>query len=209
MHVGHLRSTIIGDVLSRMLEFVGHSVTRINHVGDWGTQFGMLIAHLKDKVDDPLKTMPDISNLTAFYKEAKARFDAEPDFNERAHKEVVRLQVRVAAGTATWGCHVLLTCLALPPNHRAHSVSAPGPVESPPFPRPRSLLTGLWRPGWGREQLEALARNLRHVGGPVPRRVRAPGRARGPADGGRVYVQHDGGLSARESQGPRATKPLH
>jgi arginyl-tRNA synthetase len=78
MHIGHLRSTIIGDAIARVLEFCGHTVHRINHVGDWGTQFGMLIAHLKDLV---AAGVPDgaldesLADLTGFYKQAKKRFD--------------------------------------------------------------------------------------------------------------------------------------
>lgn len=209
MHVGHLRSTIIGDVLSRMLEFVGHEVVRINHVGDWGTQFGMLIAHLKDKVDDPLKTMPDISNLTAFYKEAKARFDAEPEFNERAHQEVVRLQVRAsnssgAAGRTGRGreYRVLLGSAVSPllsPAPRCvtacaltHSLLLPRSVFPPSSPPPPLVA---WA-GWRREQPEAVARYLRNLRSPVPRRVLATARARGPDHGGRVDLQQDGGLPA-------------
>lgn len=63
MHVGHLRSTIIGDSIARLLEYLGHNVLRINHIGDWGTQFGMLIAHLQDKFPDYLKVSPPISDL--------------------------------------------------------------------------------------------------------------------------------------------------
>merc|ERR1711988_910412 len=86
MHVGHLRSTIIGDTICRVLEFCGHSVKRVNHVGDWGTQFGMLICHLKDTYPDFLQNPPNISDLTSFYKEAKKRFDAEPEFKERSRQ---------------------------------------------------------------------------------------------------------------------------
>ncbi|GAA6232524.1 arginine--tRNA ligase, cytoplasmic isoform X2 [Lates japonicus] len=68
MHVGHLRSTIIGESMSRLFEFLGHDVLRLNHVGDWGTQFGMLIAHLQDKFPDYLTVSPPISDLQAFYK---------------------------------------------------------------------------------------------------------------------------------------------
>lgn len=77
MHVGHLRSTIIGDTISRLFEYLGCDVERINHVGDWGTQFGMLIAMLMEKgLADPEKELP-ISDLVAFYKEAKVRFDED------------------------------------------------------------------------------------------------------------------------------------
>eukprot|EP00124_Ichthyophonus_hoferi_P003459 Ihof_evm5s300 gene=Ihof_evmTU5s300 len=102
MHVGHLRSTIIGDTICRMLEFLGHDVLRINHVGDWGTQFGMLIAHLKDRFPNFETVSPPISDLQAFYKEAKKRFDAEEEFNLRARTEVVKLQNGDPVVTKAW-----------------------------------------------------------------------------------------------------------
>lgn len=92
MHVGHLRSTIIGEALCRILEFLGHDVIRINHIGDWGTQFGMLITHMHDTYPDFMENQPDISDLDGFYKESKGRFDNEPDFKNRARESVVRLQ---------------------------------------------------------------------------------------------------------------------
>ncbi|KAK2644602.1 hypothetical protein Ddye_019797 [Dipteronia dyeriana] len=93
MHVGHLRSTIIGDSIARMLEFSNVEVLRRNHVGDWGTQFGILIEYLFKKfpnVEDVNETA--ISDLQAFYKESKKRFDNDVLFKERAQKAVVRLQ---------------------------------------------------------------------------------------------------------------------
>lgn len=92
MHVGHLRSTIIGDCLANILEFVGYDVLRINHVGDWGTQFGMLLANLIEKFPNYLNQPPPIRDLQAFYKEAKTRFDGEEEFKKRAYDTVVRLQ---------------------------------------------------------------------------------------------------------------------
>lgn len=92
MHVGHLRSTIIGDSLCRILEFMGYDVQRVNHIGDWGTQFGMLISHMHDTFPDFLNSAPDISDLDGFYKEAKGRFDTEEDFKIRSRETVVRLQ---------------------------------------------------------------------------------------------------------------------
>lgn len=68
MHVGHLRSTIIGDSICRLLEFVGHDVLRLNHVGDWGTQFGMLLAHLEDRFPNFAEETPPIGDLQSFYK---------------------------------------------------------------------------------------------------------------------------------------------
>ncbi len=94
MHVGHLRSTIIGDCIARILEFQGHDVLRLNHVGDWGTQFGMLITYLREVAPEALTTADaiDLGDLVAFYKKAKARFDADEQFQETARQEVVRLQ---------------------------------------------------------------------------------------------------------------------
>lgn len=94
MHVGHLRSTIIGDSIARVLEFLGHDVLRINHLGDWGTQFGMLIAHLKSAYPEALTTANALAlgDLTTFYKQAKQRFDEDEAFRETARLEVVALQ---------------------------------------------------------------------------------------------------------------------
>ncbi|KAL4651852.1 arginine--tRNA ligase, chloroplastic/mitochondrial-like isoform X3 [Castanea sativa] len=93
MHVGHLRSTIIGDTIARMLEFSRVEVLRRNHVGDWGTQFGMLIEFLFEKFSNwEDANEAAIGDLQEFYKESKKRFDSDPDFKERAQKAVVRLQ---------------------------------------------------------------------------------------------------------------------
>lgn len=92
MHVGHLRSTIIGDSVSRLLEFLGYDVLRLNHIGDWGTQFGMLIAHLQDIFPNYATESPPISDLMAFYKESKQRFDSDEAFKKRAYSCVVKLQ---------------------------------------------------------------------------------------------------------------------
>lgn len=91
MHVGHLRSTIIGDAICRILEFLGNDVMRVNHIGDWGTQFGMLIAHLEDTCPNYITEKPDIGDLESFYKAAKGRFD-DPDFKKRAQLRTVDLQ---------------------------------------------------------------------------------------------------------------------
>ena len=90
MHVGHLRSTIIGDSVARVLSFLGHHVIRQNHVGDWGTQFGMLIAHMIDQPDNELGLQ--LSDLENFYREAKIRFDEDASFAESARNYVVKLQ---------------------------------------------------------------------------------------------------------------------
>lgn len=91
MHVGHLRSTIIGDASVRTLEFLGHKVIRANHVGDWGTQFGMLIAYLEKQQQENAGEMA-LADLEGFYREAKKHFDEDEAFAERARSYVVKLQ---------------------------------------------------------------------------------------------------------------------
>ncbi|HDR2788476.1 TPA: arginine--tRNA ligase [Enterobacter asburiae] len=91
MHVGHLRSTIIGDASVRTLEFLGHNVIRANHVGDWGTQFGMLIAYLEKQQQENAGEMA-LSDLEGFYREAKKHYDEDEVFAERARSYVVKLQ---------------------------------------------------------------------------------------------------------------------
>lgn len=91
MHVGHLRSTILGDAAARTLHFLGHNVIRANHVGDWGTQFGMLIAFLEKQQSEHHEDIA-LSDLEAFYREAKKNYDADEAFAERARSYVVRLQ---------------------------------------------------------------------------------------------------------------------
>ena len=91
MHVGHLRSTIIGDAVVRTLEFLGNNVIRANHVGDWGTQFGMLIAYL-EKMENEHASEMELSDLEAFYRAAKKHYDEDPVFAEKARNYVVKLQ---------------------------------------------------------------------------------------------------------------------
>lgn len=92
MHAGHLRSTIIGDAVARAIEFKGHQVIRQNHMGDWGTQFGMLLAHLSDKLAADEIAETALADLENFYREAKVRFDNEEGFADRARDYVVKLQ---------------------------------------------------------------------------------------------------------------------
>ncbi|GAA3753855.1 arginine--tRNA ligase [Plantactinospora mayteni] len=92
MHVGHLRSTIIGDATARLLEWLGHRVVRANHLGDWGTPFGMLIAHLADLGESTAASKLSIGDLDSFYKGARAKFDADEAFRRRARERVVALQ---------------------------------------------------------------------------------------------------------------------
>jgi arginyl-tRNA synthetase len=104
MHVGHLRSTIIGDAIARTLEFQGHDVIRINHIGDWGTQFGMLIAYLREVHPEALTTADalDLGDLVAFYRQAKQRFDTDETFKETARQEVVKLQAGAEDTRRAW-----------------------------------------------------------------------------------------------------------
>ncbi|MFN7900253.1 MAG: arginine--tRNA ligase [Synechococcaceae cyanobacterium] len=105
MHVGHLRSTIIGDALARVLSFRGHGVLRLNHVGDWGTQFGMLITHLQQEAPAALETADavDLGDLVAFYRQAKQRFDEDPAFQATSREEVVKLQGGDPDSLKAWG----------------------------------------------------------------------------------------------------------
>lgn len=92
MHVGHLRGTIIGDAIVRVLERLGHTVVRQNHVGDWGTQFGMLITYMQEVAGDTDELPNALADLEAFYRNAKDRFDNDPEFAEKSRLNVVRLQ---------------------------------------------------------------------------------------------------------------------
>ena len=92
MHVGHIRSTIIGDALARLLGFVGHEIVRQNHIGDWGTPFGMLIEHLLDVGGGKANADASVGELNAFYQAARVKFDSDPAFAGRARHRVVLLQ---------------------------------------------------------------------------------------------------------------------
>ena len=100
MHVGHLRSSIIGDSISRVLEFMGNTVIRQNHVGDWGTQFGMLVAYLVEQQKD--NTAFELADLEQFYRAAKVRFDEDPAFADTAREYVVKLQGGDETVLALW-----------------------------------------------------------------------------------------------------------
>ena len=111
MHVGHLRSTIIGECLARVLSFLGYEVLRLNHIGDWGTQFGMLIAYLKQAVPEMVQesdgshsssTKIVLSDLTHWYRASKKLFDESPEFRTLAHQEVVALQGGESTAFHVW-----------------------------------------------------------------------------------------------------------
>lgn len=104
MHVGHLRSTIIGDCLARVFEFLGDDVLRLNHIGDWGTSFGMLIAYLKLNVPEVFrgKQSATLSDLVSWYRLAKAQFDADPAFKRASQQAVVELQSGQSDALKAW-----------------------------------------------------------------------------------------------------------
>lgn len=104
LHVGHLRSTIIGESLARLFEFLGHDVLRLNHIGDFGTQFGMLICYLKEKHPAALlkESEATLSALMQWYRESKKLFDADQSFKKRAQLEVIALQKSDPKTVAAW-----------------------------------------------------------------------------------------------------------
>ncbi len=102
MHVGHIRSTIIGDALARLLGFVGHEIVRQNHIGDWGTPFGMLIEHLLDVGGGKASADASVGELNAFYQAARVKFDSDPAFADRARHRVVLLQAGDAHTLELW-----------------------------------------------------------------------------------------------------------
>jgi arginyl-tRNA synthetase len=104
MHVGHLRSTIIGDCIARLFEFMGYDVLRLNHLGDWGTAFGMLIAYIKQEVPQVLtgEEKTDLSHLVSWYKASKSKFDNDPSFKKTSQLEVVALQRGDVESLQSW-----------------------------------------------------------------------------------------------------------
>jgi len=104
LHVGHIRSTIIGECLSRLFEFLGCEVLRLNHIGDWGTQFGMLITYMKEHAKAVLRgeEKTDLISLMGWYKNAKKQFDQDPEFKNRSQLEVVRLQSGDSESIRIW-----------------------------------------------------------------------------------------------------------
>jgi arginyl-tRNA synthetase len=109
MHIGHLRSSIIGDAIARILRFAGHDVVAQNHIGDWGTQFGMLLEHLLDRGWDSTQDH-SLSDLNRLYKDASVRFESEPEFAERARSRVVKLQSGDAQSLAFWRMLIAESC---------------------------------------------------------------------------------------------------
>ncbi|MHC4130716.1 MAG: arginine--tRNA ligase [Planctomycetota bacterium] len=104
MHVGHLRSTILGDCICRLLEFLGHKVIPQNHIGDWGTQFGMLLALVdqKKKASSSSIESVHITDLEEFYRQAKQQFDSDPDFADESRNQVVKLQSHEKNAVELW-----------------------------------------------------------------------------------------------------------
>jgi arginyl-tRNA synthetase len=102
MHVGHLRTTVVGDSVVRVLEYLGNKVIKANHIGDWGTQFGMLLEHLQDVGEEAANAQLAAGDINAFYQAAKAKFDTEPSFAERSRGRVVALQAGAPETLRLW-----------------------------------------------------------------------------------------------------------
>ena len=102
MHVGHLRTTVVGDSIVQVLEYLGHVVIRANHLGDWGTQFGMLLEHLLDVGEEAAYAQLAAGEINAFYQSAKVKFDTDPSFAERSRHRVVALQAGDAETLRLW-----------------------------------------------------------------------------------------------------------
>jgi len=152
MHVGHLRSTIIGDCLARVLEWQGHDVLRLNHVGDWGTAFGMLIAYLKDTQPDVLakKQNASLTDLMDWYRASKRRFDEDEAFKEASRLQVVALQSGDQEALSAWkligeisykAYHQVYTLLDITLTDRGESFYNPMLQETVDLLREKDLLT--------------------------------------------------------------------
>jgi arginyl-tRNA synthetase len=102
LHAGHLRPTVVGDAIVRVLEYLGHTVIRAAHLGDWGTQFGLLIEHALDIGELATAKELEAGEITAFYQAARAKFDAEPSFADRARQRVVELQAGDEQAMRLW-----------------------------------------------------------------------------------------------------------
>ncbi|WP_217554288.1 arginine--tRNA ligase [Vibrio metschnikovii] len=123
MHVGHLRSTIIGDAVVRTLEFLGHNVIRANHIGDWGTQFGMLIANLERVQQQSGEVSMELADLEAFYRESKTLYDEDEEFAAKARNYVVKLQSGDAFCLEMWKKLVDVTMIQNQQNYDRLNVS--------------------------------------------------------------------------------------
>lgn len=102
MHVGHLRSTIIGDCLAKILKYIGHDIIKINHLGDWGTQFGILIAYIKETFNNNINIKKNLNELSILYKKAQVYFETNENFKKTAKMEVVKLQNRNIKSIKIW-----------------------------------------------------------------------------------------------------------
>ena len=102
LHAGHLRATVVGDAIARVLDHLGHDVVRAAHLGDWGTQFGMLIEHALDIGDQATESELAAGEFTPFYQAARAKFDGDPDFADRSRKRVVQLQAGEPDAMRLW-----------------------------------------------------------------------------------------------------------
>jgi arginyl-tRNA synthetase len=134
MQVGHLRTTVVGDAYVSALEFLGHDVIRANHIGDWGTNFGMLLEHLVDVGEEAAYAQLAAGEINAFYQAAKATFDADPSFADRSRLRVVALQAGEPETLRLWQMLV---------NDSKLYYNAISPT---PTWRPRASTTRCWKP---------------------------------------------------------------
>ena len=168
MHVGHLRSTVIGDAIVRTLEFLGHTVIRENHIGDWGRPFGMLIEHLLD-IGEEAAVAENQKDLDAFYKAANAKFSDDEEFADRARQRVVSLQSYDPQTIALWDRLVSMSTeyfnRVLPAARRAAHRWRPRWRIAVPGAHARGVRPARGRRARGRERRRA---------GRVPTRVHQP-----------------------------------
>jgi arginyl-tRNA synthetase len=126
MHVGHLRPAVIGDCISRIVEFIGHDVLRLSHVGDWGTPFGMLIAYLREAYPEALTSTENLNlgDLSSFYRQAKKRFDSDEQFREVARQAVVELQAGDEKTLLAWKIVCQLSSRSYQVNYDLRGIAA-------------------------------------------------------------------------------------
>ena len=152
LHAGHLRPTVVGDAIARVMEHLGHTVIRAAHLGDWGTQFGMLIEHALDIGEQATAAELAAGEFTAFYQAARAKFDADPAFAERSRSRVVQLQAGDEQTLRLWQTlvsdsmeylHDDLRAAGDHPHRRRHgprraSITRCWPASAPSWRRPES-----------------------------------------------------------------------
>lgn len=209
MHVGHLRSTIIGDAMARILEYLGHRVIRQNHMGDWGTQFGMLIAELEEQLGEGEQPELALKDLESFYQKAKSHFDQDAAFANKARNYVVRLQSGDAHCLALWQRFIDISIAHSEAIYRQLGVSLqPGDIypESAYNDDLKNIVSTLSQQGLAAEDQGAMVVFLEELadkkGNPSPVIVQK-------SDGGYLYATTDLAALAYRSQELRADRILY